>query len=102
MGQLFQSRRFQTPVTEAPAGRETLASLMDQLRKSEFARAELQKDHSVLIAHAAELLDRCGRLQVRLDRLEDPNGYHEDQVAQWLKSRGWLVSRPITIDGVAT
>jgi hypothetical protein len=70
--------------------------------KSNDARRELQKEHDQLLVHAAELLAHSQSLQARLDRLEDPNGYHEDQVAQWLKSRGWLVSRPITIDGVAT
>jgi chromosome segregation ATPase len=116
MGQPFPSRPFPIPATEAPAELDSLLGLneqlkaakfmasraFDELRKSNDARRALERDHNMLLAHSAELLDRCQRLQKRLAQLEDPEGYHEDQVAAWLKNRGWLVSRPITIEGQAT
>jgi len=73
----------------------------EQLAVSNRARAALQRDHDALLAHCAELLDRCQAMQAQMGQVRDRSRCSEDEVAAWLKGRGWMVSRPITIEGEA-
>jgi hypothetical protein len=67
----------------------------------DLTREQLEERHRALLVHCDELLAASQRMAAALARRQAPEGEKEDEVAAWLKSRGWLVSKPITIEGEA-